>query len=406
MDVPEGCYVYLAENIKNNVSIPVFAANRINNPELAEHILMSGKADAVCIGRGLIADPFLPEKAKKGEIHDIMHCVACNQGCFDGIFTMKPISCLRNARAGNEEKTQLNPLEQKKKVLIIGAGPAGLETARVAAMRGHEVHIFEKEDSIGGLLNIIHIPPGRSEFKRMIEDYSYWISKYGIIVHFKKEGSIDSIKDIDPDIVVVATGTLPIKVPIPGIDSNNVYWANDALNGDVPIGNNNVIIGGGATGIELAIFLAKYGRMDLDTFDFLTRYNALELNQAIKMIRKGNKKVTVLEQLPRCGANLGKTTKWVLLDKCKMLDVNIFTSVSVTEIGKDYITYTDANKTDQRIDNIDAIYYATGVKPNDELYNLLKKSDLTMQIEKVGDARKPATVMEAVERGFKIGNTI
>ncbi|MFX1273567.1 MAG: FAD-dependent oxidoreductase [Promethearchaeota archaeon] len=406
MDVPEGCYVYLAENIKENVSIPVFAANRINNPELAEYILMAGKVDAVCIGRGLIADPFLPKKAKKGEIHDIMHCVACNQGCFDGIFTMKPISCLRNARAGNEERTEIKPLEDKKRVLIIGAGPAGLETARVAAIRGHEVHIIEKEDTIGGLLNIIHLPPGRSEFKRMIEDYSYWISKYGIIVHYKTEATIDIIKSLNPDNVIIATGTLPIKVPIPGIDNENVYWANDALKGDVPIGNNNVIIGGGATGIELAIYIAKYGRMNLETFDFLTRYKALELNAAIEKISKGNKKVTVLEQLPRCGANLGKTTKWVLLDKCNMLGVNILTSVNITEIGKDFISYTDAENKDQILNDVDAIYYATGVVPNDKVYSMLKESNLNIKIEKVGDARKPATVLEAIERGFKIGNTI
>ncbi len=406
MDVPEGCYVYLAENIKNNVSIPVFTANRINNPELAEHILMADKADAICIGRGLIADPFLPNKAKNGEGHDIMHCIACNQGCFDGIFTMKPISCLRNARAGNEEKTMINPIMKKKKILIIGAGPAGLEAARVAAIRGHEVHIFEREDTIGGLLNIIHLPPGRSEFKRMIDDYSYWISKFGIKVHYKTEATVELVKKMNPDEVIVATGTLPIRVPIPGIDGGNVYWANDALKGDVPIGNNNVIIGGGATGIELAIYLAKYGRMDLESFDFLTRYAALNVNEALKMINKGNRKVTILEKLPRCGENLGKTTKWVLLDKCVMLGVNIITNVSVTEIGKNFVCYTNAGNEDHVINDVDAIYYATGVIPNDEIYKILKESNLNIKIQKIGDARKPATVLEAVERGFKIGNAI
>ncbi|GAI60275.1 unnamed protein product [marine sediment metagenome] len=115
MDVPEGCYTYLAENIKKHVTIPIFSSNRINTPELAEQILMAGKADAICIGRGLIADPYLPIKARKGELRDIMNCIGCNQGCFDNVFRMMPVTCLRNARAGNEARTELKPLKEKKK---------------------------------------------------------------------------------------------------------------------------------------------------------------------------------------------------------------------------------------------------------------------------------------------------
>ncbi len=406
MDVPEGCYTYLAENIKQSVSIPVFCANRINNSELAERLLMAGRADAICIGRGLISDPYMPEKTKKGELHDIMHCVACNQGCFDGIFSMKPVKCLRNARVGQEASTKLKPISEKKKVMVIGSGPGGLEVARVAAIRGHEVHLFEKDDKIGGLLNLIHIPPGRSEFKRMIEDYSYWFTKYGVRVNLKKEISVDDVKKFNPDVAIVATGTTPIKPPIPGIDKENVHWANDALNEDVPIGMNNIIIGGGATGIELAIFLAKYGRLSLDAFDFLTRYGALGIDEAYKMIQKGSKKVTVLEMLPRCGANLGKTTKWVLMDKCAMLGVDIKTGVNVVEIKDEQVIYADATESQHILNDVDAVYYATGVKSNDSLFEEIKNSCPNMQVEKIGDARAVATVMEAVEMGYKIGNDL
>jgi 2,4-dienoyl-CoA reductase (NADPH2) len=404
MDVPPGCYTYLAENIKNNVSIPVFASNRINNPELAEQVLMSDKADAICIGRGLMADPYLPQKAKSGEVHDIMHCIGCNQGCFDGLFAMKPIGCLRNARLANEARTELQPIKEKKKIMIIGSGPAGLEAARVAAIRGYDVHIFEKEDRIGGLLNIVHIPPGRSEFKRMIDDYSYWIQKYGITVHYKIEVTPDVVKEFNPDFVFLATGTLPIKAPIPGIDGEKVYWANDALNGDVPIGNNNVIIGGGATGIELAIYIAKYGKLSLDAFEFLTHYKALEIDDALSKLYKGNKKVTVMEKLPRCGANLGKSTKWVLLDKCDMLGVKFITGVNITEIGKDSVSYTDASDNEQVLNDVNAVYYATGVKPNNELFKQIQALDI--EVQKIGDAKKPATVLEAVGTAFKIANKI
>ncbi len=405
MDVPEGCYTYLAENIKNHVHIPIFSSNRINNPELAEQILMAGKADAICMGRALIADPYLPMKARSGEIRDIMNCIGCNQGCFDNVFRMMPITCLRNARAGNEAKTELKPLKEKKKIMVIGSGPGGLEAARIAAIRGHEVHIFERDDKIGGLLNIIWIPPGRNEFKRVIENYTYWIQKYGIHTHLQTNVTIDSVKDFNPDIVFYAAGSKPVIPPLKGIKNKNVFWANDVFSGDAPVGKNNVIIGGGATGIELAIYISKYGAITLEAFDFLTFYHALEPEVALEMLQAGRNKVTVLEKLPKLGSALGKTTKWVLLDKCVALGVDLITSVDVTEIGNDYVNYKDANDRDQIINNVDYVYYATGVIPDDELSTQIKQLG-NIKIEKIGDARKPETVMEAVSRGYKIGNNV
>ena len=405
MDVPEGCYTYLAENIRSRVSIPVFASNRINTPELAEQILMAGKADAICMGRAIVADPYLPSKAKKGEIRDIMTCIGCNQGCFDAIFKMVPVSCLRNARAGNEAKTELKPLKEKKKLMIVGAGPGGLEAARVAGMRGHEVHIFEKNDKIGGLLNIIWIPPGRNEFKRMIDNYFYWIQKYGIQLHLDQEVTIDTVRKMNPDIVFIATGAKPIKPSIPGIERENVYWANEVFSMDAPVGKNNVIIGGGATGIELAIYLAKYGALSLESFDFLTKYHALEPEDALRMLHKERNKVTVLEQLPKLGSALGKTTKWVLLDKCDSLGVNFHTNVKVKEIGENCVTYLDVKDREQIINDVDMVYYATGVEPNNLLYKELKQLE-NIQVKKIGDARKPETVLEAIHRAYKLANNV
>ncbi len=404
MDVPEGCYTYLAENIKKHVSIPIFSSNRINTPELAEQILMTGKADAICIGRGLIADPYLPMKAKKGELRDIMNCIGCNQGCFDNVFRMMPVTCLRNARAGNEARTELKPLKEKKKIMIIGSGPGGLEAARVASIRGHDVHIFEKADRIGGLLNIIWVPPGRNEFKRMIDNYSYWIQKYGIKVYFQQNVSLEKVKEFNPDVVFIATGSKPIIPAIKGINNKNVYWANDVFSGDAPIGKNNVIIGGGATGIELAIFLSKYGSLTKEAFEFLTFYKALESEVALKMLHEGRNQVTVLEMLPKLGTALGKTTKWVLLDKCDALGVKLIAGADIQEIGEDYVVYKDAADKEQVINRVDYVYHATGVEPKDSLYKEIKA--LNIPIEKIGDVRKPETVMEAVSRGYKIGNIV
>jgi len=404
MDVPEGCYTYLAENIKKNVSIPVFATNRINDPVMAEQVLMAEKADAICIGRGLIADPFLPMKAQKGEVRDIMNCIACNQGCFDNVFKMMPIACLRNARAGKEARTELKAIKEKKKVMVIGSGPAGLEAARIARIRGHKVHIFEKDDKIGGLLNVIWIPPGRNAFKRILDNYNYWIQKHRIITHLETEVTPEIVKEFNPDVVILATGSIPIKPPIQGIDRSHVFWANDVFTGDAPVGQNNVIIGGGATGIELALYIAKYGTLSREAFEFLTFYKALEPEDALQMLHKGKKKVTLLEKLPKLGSILGRTTKWVLLDKCDSLGIRLITSASVTEIGRDYVNYKDAKGNDQVINDVDIVYYATGVKANDSLFKEIRS--LGIEVQKIGDARKPATVLEAIDKGYKIGNGI
>jgi 2,4-dienoyl-CoA reductase (NADPH2) len=208
-----------------------------------------------------------------------------------------------------------------------------------------------------------------------------------------------------PDVVFVATGAKPIKPSIPGIERENVYWANDVFSRDAPVGKNNVIIGGGATGIELAIYLAKYGALSLEAFDFLTKYHALELEDALKMLHEGRNKVTVLEQLPKLGSALGKTTKWVLLDKCDALGVNFHTNAIVKEIGENYVSYLDVKNRKQTIENVDMVYYATGVEPNDLLYKELKRLQ-NIQVQKIGDVRKPETVLEAIHRAYKLANNI
>jgi len=184
-----------------------------------------------------------------------------------------------------------------------------------------------------------------------------------------------------------------------------VYWANDVFSMDAPIGKNNVVIGGGATGVELAIYLAKFGSISLEAFDFLTFYNALEPDVALNMLHKGRNKVTVLEQLPKLGTALGKTTKWVLLDKCDALGVKFHTSVRVKEIGDNNVSYIDATDKEQIINDVDTVYYATGVEPNDSLFKEIKQLE-NIKVEKIGDARKPETVLEAVHRAYKIANDI
>jgi len=254
------------------------------------------------------------------------------------------------------------------------------------------LNLFENDDKIGGLINLIWRAPGRNEFRRIIENYTYWIQKHGINLHLDTEVTLDVVKEFNPDIVIVATGSIPLKPPIKGIERNNVY-------------KNNVIIGGGATGVELAMHIAKFGSLSLEVFEFLTLYKALEPEVALKMLHEGRNKVTVLEQLPKLGSALGKTTKWVLLDKCDALGVKFLTSVSVTEIGDNYVSYTDAAGKDQVINDVDMVYYATGVTPNNSLFKEINNLG-NIDVHKIGDAKKPQTVLEAIETAYKVANRI
>ena len=209
MDVPRGAFSYLAKEIKNVVSIPVFASNRINDPILADQLLQDFYADAICMGRPLIADPDLPIKVQQNRCNDIRKCLGCNC-CFDNVFNMERVNCSMNPYAGNE--LQFSSPENSptvKKVVIVGAGPAGLEAARTARIFGHDVILFDKEPEIGGQINVACVPPGREELKNLTSYYNQQIQNLGIKCQFGIEVTPEIIQNEHPDAVYFATGVIP-----------------------------------------------------------------------------------------------------------------------------------------------------------------------------------------------------
>ena len=400
--VPRGVFGYLAKGIKELVDVPVISGHRINDPDTAREMIGDGLCDMVAMGRPLIADPFLPEKAKTGREKGIVHCIACAQGCFDNIFKLKPVECLCNPKAGHEKETAVEKTRAPKKVMVVGGGAAGMSAALSAWEKGHIVSLYEKANRLGGQLYLASAPPGREEFAELARDLENQVALSNIQVVLDQNVDEALIEREKPDAVILATGAVPIKPPIPGADLSNVVQAWDVLQNKVTTGRRVVIIGGGAVGVETALFLGQKGTLSAEAVKFLLINRAEDPKDLYRMAIKGTKKIVVIEMIDKMGRDIGKTTRWGIFQDLHRHGVRTKTTTKALQI-----TAAGVNvETNGEVEEIaaDTVVLAAGAISYNPLQEIINKINVPCKV--VGDARQVGLAFDAVHQGFEAGRSV
>lgn len=374
MPYPQAWRVYLAERIKQVVSLPVIAVGVIREPGVAEKILEAGKADFVALGRALNADPEWPNKAQAGEVASIRRCIGCNECVIARHVADAPLRCSLNATVGlSAEERRLEPAKAPKRVLVVGGGPAGMEAARVAALRGHRVMLYEQSPCLGGMLNVAAIPPGKEKLTWITEYFAHELARLGVKVHLGEMLEAESVRTLKPDVVIIAAGSRPAFPDIPGVDGPNVLVAQDLLARQMRFaGQRVVVIGGGMLGLETAEYLAAQGNT-----------------------------VTVLKRYETIGRSIEPLYRDYLLRELGEHGVEIVTGVEVQAIQADGVLARDQTGAGHVI-LADRVALARGARPSNDLAQAIQ--DLAPIA--IGDASEPRKIIDAIREGFLAAQAI
>jgi len=401
MIVPRAAFAYLARNITKAVTVPVVVTNRINDPVLADQLLKDGTADLIGMGRSLIADAELPNKAQNNRVGEVRPCIACNQGCMDAIFSGSPVGCLVNPSAGREAEYDIKPAEAAKKVMVVGAGPAGLEAARVLSERGHEVTLYEKENQLGGQLTICGVAPDRKEFQFYLDYLVSEVYRLGVKVTTNAAVTEKMILQSDADVVILATGARHTLPGIPGIQKPHVYSAVSVLKKEAELGHQVVIVGGGHIGCEVALYAAQKSHIPPEAAQFLAANNALGFDDAMAMNQQA-RSVTIIEERNQIAPYYGRTSKWPIMLGLRQKNVKLKTGTKCVEIHEDRVTVE--HEDGEKAIEADTVVITSGYTEEKQLYRQLKEKVPALFV--IGDAKKLRSCLAAVHEAADIARRI
>ena len=366
---PYGFFVKIAGDIKKAVNVPVSAVGRIVDADMAARVIESGMADMVAVGRPLLADPDWGTKIAAGKACDIRRCISCNKGCTDAIQNRQFLSCVLNAENGYENTRSIQPAAQKKKIAVLGGGPAGLEAARVAALRGHDVTLFEKTTTLGGQLNIACVPPRKEEMRRAAQDLIHAVCNAGVHLCMGQTRTAEQLKDAGFEAVINAVGAHSAAPRIPGIDSVNVADAWKVLAGEQQVYGTVAVIGGGMVGCETAEYLAARGC-----------------------------KVSVIEMMDKIAAGESTTILPTLLENYKTYGVEQYPSHKVKEFRMDAVVCENKDGAEVTIP-CDYIVLAMGARSNE--FDAAALEAASIPVYSIGDAAgKAADISNAIRTGY------
>jgi len=406
--VPRAGFAWVTKRMKGEVSIPLVTTNRINMPDVAEKLLADGSADMISMARPFLADSFWVQKAREGRADEINTCIACNQACLDNIFNRKTASCLVNPRACRETVAPFKPAGKKKRVAVVGAGPAGLACATTAAARGHEVSLFEAAAEIGGQFRLARKIPGKEEFEETLRYFTRQLELHQVGLKLNCRANPDDLRDFDE--IIVSTGVKPRRISMADCENPLVLSYDEVISGKKSVGNRVAIIGAGGIGFDMAIFLLHRATGGEQVDEFLRVWGVDSSYQHPGGIKVAEKPVPLREihllqrSSAKPGGGLGKTTGWIHRSELKKNGVTFWTGVEYYGVSNEGLTIKHRGET--RLLQVDNVVICAGQESERSLIDALEKERLGYHI--IGGAEKAAELdaQRAIFQGVELADKL
>ncbi|MBT2118465.1 NADPH-dependent 2,4-dienoyl-CoA reductase [Dyella sp. LX-66] len=407
--VPRAGFAWVTRKLKGEVGIPLITTNRINMPDVAERILAEGDADMVSMARPLLADPDWAKKASTGRADRINTCIACNQACLDHVFQNKRASCLVNPRACHETELPITPAAQRKRIAVVGAGPAGMACASTLAERGHDVTLIDRAEEIGGQFNYAKRIPGKEEFHETLRYFRHRLADLGVTLRLRTKADVEALRGYDE--VVIATGIAPRKVAFPGSDDARVLSYLDVLAHNRPVGQRVAIIGAGGIGFDVAEFLAEHAPSPTTDVVRWTREWGVDMRLDARggllaaAPEKPARQIWLMQRSEgRPGARLNKTTGWVHRATLKNKQVAMLGGVSYDRLDEAGLHITVDGKS--QLLPVDHVIVCAGQEPLRELADALLAAGIAAHVIGGADVAAELDAKRAIAQGTRLASTL